>query len=67
VNDDIGEYGFRVKIVAADVVTWRKVQPLRVVMIPVVFAVHIPLPKLPLQMLCELVGDAASLRLQMSR
>jgi hypothetical protein len=47
------------KIVTADVVTWGKIQPLGVVMIPIVFTVHVPLRESSLQVLCELVRDAA--------
>ena len=42
-DDDVGENRFGIKIVTADVVTWGKIQPLRVVTIPVVLAVHMPL------------------------
>ena len=56
-DDDIGKNGLGVEIVTPDVATRRKVQTLWVMAIPVVFAVHIPLWKLTLQVLCEFVGD----------
>jgi len=47
VNDDVGKNCFSVQVVAADVVPWRKIEPLRIVMIPVVFTVYVPLREIP--------------------
>jgi hypothetical protein len=59
VDDDVGEDRFGVKIVTSDVVSWRQIQSFRVVTVPVVFAVHVPLREFSLQVLCKFMRDAA--------